>query len=127
MQRLLPETLALYVGLARPILIETARKGAKIKYGELIGRMDGPGRGYIAEVLESIADYEQAANRPKLTSVVVRSDTEAVGGGFFGLKGTPANLLRTTPGELQSAWLSEADLGYWLKELNAAYEYWKSD
>jgi len=127
MLRLLPDTLDEYVGMARPILIQIARDRSTITYGELMQRMDGcPGRGYIGDVLEKIAEIERVAERPKLTAVVIRSDTGMVGGGFFGLQGTPSNLLRTSPEEYQDSQLSVADQRYWEQELEGLYLYWRS-
>jgi hypothetical protein len=127
MPRLRPETLNEYVKIARPILVQIARDRSTITYGKLMQRMGGrPGRGYIAEVLEEIAETERAAERPKLTAVVVRSDTGMVGGGFFGLQDTPSNLLRTSPDEWQDSRLSTADRRYWEQELERLYRYWQT-
>ncbi len=125
--RLRPENLAANVSIARPILIRVAQQRGTITYGELMNLMRGqPGRGYIGEVLGRIAELEQEADRPKLTAVVVRTDTGTVSGGFFGLPGTPSNLLRSSPEEWQNHWLSAADRDYWQRQLTFLYQYWQS-
>ncbi len=121
-RRLRPATLVRCINMATPILIETAKASGTITYYELMGRMGGsPGRGYIGEVLETIADTEREAHRPKLTAVVVTEPTGAVSGGFFGLKDTPAPLKRTTPEEWQDNRLSKADRRYWQEQLEILY------
>jgi len=124
--RLRPDTLREYVQRARPILIEVAKREALITYGELIDRLGGgPGRGYIAEVLDQISRTECNERHPKLSAVVVRSDTGMVGGGFFGLPQTPAAIRRLTREEWQNSRLSEADRQYWQNELQEVYRYWR--
>lgn len=123
---LLPDTLRYYVERARPILIEVTRQRTVITYGDLIDRMGGgPGRGYIAEVLDQISRTECNERRPKLSAVVVRSDTGMVGGGFFGLPQTPAAIRRLTREEWQNPHLSEADYQYWQNQLQEVYRYWQ--
>lgn len=123
---LLPDTLRYYVERARPILIEVARQRTVITYGDLIDRMGGgPGRGYIGEVIGQISEEEREARCPKLSAVVVRSDSQMVGGGFFGLPDTPDAIRRSSPEEWQDPFLSEADYQYWHNQLQEVYRYWQ--
>lgn len=122
---LLPDTLEEHVRRAQPILIEVAKRGAFITYGELMKKLGGPGRGYIGEVIGQISETEVSEGRPKLSAVVVRSDTWMVGGGFFGLPHTPKAIRRSTPEELQDPNLSDADFEYWQNELQKVYRYWQ--
>jgi len=126
--RLRPETLNRYVQVARPILIEVARQGKTIKYKELQEQQVSPGRGYIGEVVGRISEIELEAKpkRPKLSAVVVRSDTGEVGGGFFGLPDTPQAIRRSTPEEWQNPHLSEADHQYWQSQLREVYRCWRA-
>ena len=125
MARLRPETLREYVAMARPILIRVAKQRTLITYAELSNRMGGPGRAYIAEVLEQICIRECKEGRPKLPAVVVRSNTQMVGGGFFGLPNTPEAVKRSTPEEWKNPRLSKADWEFWQNELENVYNYWK--
>ncbi len=126
--RLSPKKLAACVDLARPILIEVAIcKEGRITYKDLLIRMEGhPGMSYIGEVLDRIVDLELEARRPKLSAVVVRVDTDEVGGGFFGLPKTPSDLLRTSPKEWRNPKLNGADRDYWHKQLKCVYKHWQS-
>jgi hypothetical protein len=122
---LLPDTLEEYVRKAQPLLIEVAKRKAFITYGELIKKLGGPGRGYIGEVIGQISENEVSEGRPKLSAVVVRSDTWMVGGGFFGLPQIPKAIRRSTPEKLQDPNLSDADYKYWQGELKEVYRYWR--
>ncbi len=83
--RLSPNKLAASVNVAYPILIRVATKGDYITYTDLlIGMGRKPGMPYIGQVLNRIAELEREAGHPKLTAVVVRVDTEKVGGDFSG-------------------------------------------
>lgn len=121
--KLLPETLAAYVERARSILIEVAKEKRTITYGELMSRLGGPGRGYIGEVVGRISEIEYQNRHPKLSAVVVTAATGMVGGGFFGLPGTPGNVRRSTREELQDCSLSAADKEYWQQELRRVYNH----
>ena len=125
MRRLSPGILEECVEMARPILVEIAKAEMTIKYKQLMNMMGNrPGRGYIAEVLEQISRIEYKAGHPKLSAVVVRADTGMVGGGFFGLPGTPESIRRSN-GEWQNPRLSKADEAYWQDELRKVYYYWR--
>jgi hypothetical protein len=121
--RLSPETLAEYVERARPILAEIARQKGMITYRKLMNRLGGPGRAYIGEVVGRISEIECQNGRPRLSAVVVNAGTNTVGGGFFGLPGTPQNIRRSTRQEWQNPKLSKADKRYWQQELARVYAY----
>jgi len=123
--RLQPDSLREYVERARPILIEVARRRTVITYAELMNRLGGPGRAYIGEVIGRISEIELQAGRPKLSAVVVRSDTRTVGGGFFGFPDTPQAIRRSRPEEWQNPYLTETDREYWHNQLQEVYRYWQ--
>ena len=125
MNRLLPSNLAYYVSKAKPILVRIAKQITTIKYGELIKEMNGPGRGYIAEVLEELSKFETQQGHPKITALVVRKDTGMVSGGFFGLPKTPENVRRTTPEGYNNPKLSAQDIKYWEEQKQKVYDYWQ--
>lgn len=121
--KLLPETLAAYVKRARPILLEAAKDKITITYGELLSRLGGPGRRYIGEVVGRISKIDYQNGHPKLSALVVTAATGMVGGGFFGLPGTPENVRRSTREAFQDCNLSEADEQYWQQELMRVYSH----
>lgn len=124
--RLQLQTLERYVEMARPILIEVARQRTVITYEKLMDRLGGgPGRGYIGEVVGRVTEIEQEDWHPKLSAVVVRSDTHMVGGGFLGFPDTPQAIRRSTPEEFQNPHLSQADQKYWQGQLQEVYRYWQ--
>ena len=126
MARLLPTTLNKYVEMARPILIQKAKQEGRITYKELTDRLGGcPGRAYIGEVVGRISEIEWEEKCLKLSAVVVRSDTQMVGGGFFGLPNTPETIRRSTRKEWQNPCLSEADREEWHRQLEKVYRYWR--
>ena len=125
MGRLSPDILGKCIAMARPILVEIAKKKTTITYKELMDRMGGsPGRGYVGEVVGRISEIEWKAGRPKLSAVVVRSDTGMVGGGFFGLPGTAGSIRRST-GDWQNPKLSKPEQRYWRDELAKVYDHWR--
>ena len=82
----MPHELREYSEKARPILIGIARRRTLITYDSLMYKLgSGPGREYSGEVARKLSEDELEAGHPKLSAVVVRSDTKMVGGGFLGL------------------------------------------
>ncbi len=117
-----PETLTRYVELARPILIERARLRTNVTYVELQGLMGGPGLEHMGELVGQISLNEIGSGRPKLSAVVINS-TGNVGGGFFGLPKTPANVRRVTAEEQQNQTLTDEEEHYWRQELERVCAY----
>ena len=125
--RLRRKTLATCVDLAYPILIELAKKGDTVTYGELVDLMRGrPGTRCIGEVLDRIAELERRADHPKLTAVVIRADTQAVGGGFLALPNTPKKLRRKSSEERRNHRLSADDWSYWQQQRACVYRHYQS-
>ena len=127
MGRLSPKVLEECVQMAIPILKEVAREGpeARITYGDLMKKMNGrPGRGYIGEVVGKISEIEWEKRQLKPSALAVHSGTGMVSGGFFGLPGTPANVLRG-----QDRWpdpnLTLAEEEYWRSEFKKVHEEYR--
>ena len=122
--RMKPRTLAKYAKLARPILINVAKNRDTITYDCLSGMMGGkPGARRVGEVLDHI---DESGAEVKLSALVVRVDTQKVGGGFFGLPGTPPRLLRRSRKKRRNPILSDADETYWRQQLALVYQYYRS-
>jgi hypothetical protein len=121
----MPHELREYSEKARPILIGIARQRTLITYDSLMYKLgSGPGREYSGEVVRRVSEEELKAGHPKLSAVVVRSDTRMVGGGFLGLPGTPELVKRSRLSEWTDAELNVDDQKYWHSELRRVYDYW---
>lgn len=118
--------LARYAELARSVLIEVAQDKDEhtITYKHLVARMGGkPSVGHIGEVLDYM---ERSGSKIKLSALAKRVDTNKVGGGFFGLPGTPPRLLRTSRKARRNPRLSDADEAYWLQQKALVYQHYQS-
>ncbi len=114
--KLRPETLKKYVKLARPILVSVAKARTFITYDELKGRMGGPGRGYIGEVLEEVSDSEYEKGRPLLSALVVHTVDLLPGNGFWEL--------RVLPPPLKNASMKDK-IYRWCEECRKAWKHWQ--
>jgi hypothetical protein len=78
-----------YAQRARHELVNAARRHLTVSYGFLMRTLGGPGRAYIAQVLEKVAEAEHAKGRPPLTAIVVHESQKArPGAGFWTLSMT---------------------------------------
>lgn len=121
----------------RKRLIEVAKGGETITYGELMEEFGIP-RGHpkpgigIGPVVGGISDYEYSKGRPLVSAVVVRanSGTEICsqghpGGGFFGLNGIPVHLERP-PSARRNASLTTDEQRFVKEEQEKVWDYWKT-
>jgi len=126
-ERLSSDQLDDYADKARLILIETAKRRTLITYDTLMYKLNcGPGRDLCGDIVRKVSEIELAEGRPKLSAVVIRSDTRMVGGGFFGLPNTPDSIKRSSWEEWRNPQLSMEEQDYWHSELQKVYEYWHS-
>ena len=103
------------------LLVETAREGKVIQYGDLshitgISLM-GRGRSRLSSLLQACCKGEIDDGRPMLGSVVVRKDTGMPGDGYFRVA---SKLGRFTGGT------EPAKRAFWSEELQRVYDYWSS-
>jgi hypothetical protein len=125
-ERLKPEKLNDYADKARLILIETAKRQTLITYDTLMYKLNcGPGRKLCGDIVRKVSEIELAEGRPKLSAVVIRSDTRMVGGGFFGLADTPDAIKRSTWEQWKNPQLCTKEQEYWHGELRKVYNYWR--
>jgi len=125
MNRLMPHELRNYSERARPILVGIAKRRTLLTYDSLMYKLGvGPGREYSGEVVRKISEDESQDGHPKLSAVVVRGDTKMVGGGFFGLSGTPELVQRSSLVEWRNPELNLKEQEYWHSELKRVYDYW---
>jgi len=111
-----PETLKKYVELARPILIEVAKRENTITYKNLMEKMGGPGRGYIGEILEEICQRERDEKRPLLSALVVHSNDQLPGYAFWKLSFMPEGIRNGT---------KEAKRKFWKQQRSEVWKKWK--
>ena len=124
-EQLRPYQLDEYIEKARSILVKTARSQTLITYDTLMYKLNlGPGRKVCGEIVRKVSEVELSAGRPKLSAVVVRSDTRMVGGGFFGLPNTPESVKRSKWEEWHDPIINLEAQEYWHDELRRVYEYW---
>jgi len=124
-ERLSPYQLGDYAEKARLILIEIAKRRTLITYDSLMYKLNcGPGRKTCGDIVRKVSETELAEGRPKLSAVVIRSDTRMVGGGFFGLPGTPDSIKRSKWEEWHNPLLNSEEQEYWSDELRKVYYYW---
>jgi hypothetical protein len=104
--RLLPETLEYYVERARGILIDIARGKRKekfITYQELMDEMGGPGRGFIAEVLDEVSCSEHDRGHPLITALVIHRQNRQPGYGFWYIRVLPDSVKPGFPISIQDS------------------------
>lgn len=114
-----PETLDYYVGRTRDILIDVARGKRKrkiITYGELMDEMGGPGRGYIAEVLEELCCSEHERGQPLLSALVIHSSDRLPGYGFWCIRILPERVRNFSDEEKRV---------FWMQECEKVWEFWR--
>jgi len=111
-----PETLKKYVKLALPILVGRAKRKKFITYSDLMNSMGGPGRGYIAEVLEEVSCTEHENERPLITALVVHKGDGLPGYGFW--------YIRILPNSIKNASIA-AKIDFWKKEYRRVWDYWE--
>jgi alkylated DNA nucleotide flippase Atl1 len=98
--------------------IQAARNKQPIFYGKIAEIMGLPQSGdhmarETGQILGEIGEYEHTHNRPLLSAVVVRSDKEKPGKGFF--------TLARELGELEE----NIDEGtFWKREIKRVYDTW---
>lgn len=102
---------------ARHILIDHARQGQTITYGELsasIQTVEIPYHSYaMSGLLRELHREEEAASRPGLATLVVRKSDGLPGPGYFK--------------SLAEAGIPEADFrAYWQTKFEAVCEYWQA-
>ena len=106
------ETLISYVESATDILIDVARgrrESKFISYSELMDEMGGPGRGYIAQVLDEVSCREHEKKHPLLSALVVHKTDRQPGYGFWCIKVLPKWVKNGSDIEKKAFWRRECD------------------
>jgi len=115
----------------REKLIEVARKGETITYGDLM-KSFGISRRYIGAVVGEISGHEYSKGRPLMSAIVVRSNSSTStcpkgvpGGGFFGLSGVPSRLRRPESAYGDSR-LTELEQQFARWQQEEVWKYWRT-
>jgi len=115
----------------REKLIEVARKGETITYGDLM-KSFGISRRHIGAVVGEISGHEYSEGRPLISAIVVRSNSSTStcpkgvpGGGFFGLSGVPGRLKRPEDAYGDSR-LTGSEQQFVREQQEEVWKYWKT-
>ncbi|MDP2931272.1 MAG: hypothetical protein Q8O05_02095 [Chloroflexota bacterium] len=124
---------AKYVKDAHRILVENAKAGKVVYYGELPvfnvlkERFGDDAARLIGLILGACSEYEASRGRPLISSIVVSQDTSEPGRGFYGLAAVPVSL-STATWEGQGKKPPQIVIGkredFWLDELQDTLDYW---
>ena len=116
-----------------PALIENAKSGKIVFYGELPvfnqlkERFKDAAPKLIGSIVGACGEYEATKGRPLISAIVISRDTSEPGRGFYSLSTIPYNLcLDTWEGqdiEPPSIVINKRQ-EFWLSELQAVLEYW---
>ncbi len=112
------ETLRFYVESATDILIQVAqgkREDKVISYSELMDEMGGPGRGYIAEVLDEVSCRTYDKDHLLLSALVVHKIDRQPGYGFWCIRVLPETVKNASDIQKKAFWREQRDKvwGYW--------------
>jgi serine/threonine protein kinase HipA of HipAB toxin-antitoxin module len=77
--------------------------------------MGGPGRGYIAEVLEEVSCSEYQRGCPLLTALVVHSFDRLPGYGFWYIRDLPESIKNASDYQ---------KIKFWEEECRRVWQYW---
>jgi hypothetical protein len=119
----------------RKKLIEVAKRGETITYGELMKEVKIPRGGRkpeigIGGVVGQISEDEHCEGRPRLSAIAVRTHSRRKncpqghpGGGFFGLEGIPPEFIR--PRDHSNLILTSREKQFVKQEQEKVWNYWK--
>ena len=122
-----------YVMDSYDVLIERAKSGRTIFYGELPvfdelkERFGDTASTLIGSIIGACSEYEITKNRPTISSIVINRETREPGEGFYSLSAVPYHLCRYAweeqnikPPQIVVQKREE----FWLSELQETLEYW---
>jgi hypothetical protein len=117
-----------------PLIVERAKAGETIFYGELPcfnvlrDRFADGVRKVIGFIVGACSEYETANDRPPISAIVITKDTGEPGEGFYGLSLIPPNLSMDM-WELQHRTPTEAVANerekFWLEQLKKVFNHWR--
>jgi hypothetical protein len=118
---------------AYPVLVDSAKKGRFIAYGE-VGAKIGlyVGSEYfqlkIGYIVGACSEYERLNGRPLISAIVVNDTTRYPGRGFWGFTTIPRKIrLSIQYSDIESGYVMSNDmLDFWSAEVKRIFEYWGS-
>lgn len=82
----------------------------------------------IGWIVGACSEYEYQQGRPLISALVVSSETNQPGKGFWGLPGIPSHLRKVTKIEDTTSFvIKEGRDSFWIEELWRIDQYWKSN
>ncbi|MBI2851622.1 MAG: hypothetical protein HYX84_00750 [Chloroflexi bacterium] len=128
------EEFARFVNESYDVIVQSAKKGSPIFYGQLPcfdllrGRFGDGVRKVIGMVVGACSEYDVANGRPPISAIVVTQDTAQPGEGFYGLS-TIADDLSTrrweSRGRKPSPSVIRESAIFWLEQVQKVFECWK--
>jgi len=117
---------------ASPLLIDTAKKGKFVTYGEVGGKIGlYVGSEYfqlkIGFVVGACSDYENIKGRPLISAIAVNDTTKYPGQGFWGLARIAGNVrLNIQYSDIESGYIMNNEmLDFWSSEVKRVFDCWK--
>ena len=117
---------------AYPLLVDAARRGKLVTYGEVGGKIGlYVGSDYfqlkIGYIVGACSDYESIKGRPLLSAIVVNETTKYPGQGFWGLSRIPGNIrLNIQYSDIESGYVMTNEmLEFWSAEVKRAFGWWR--
>lgn len=127
------EEYAQFVKDSYSVIVEWAKKGSTIFYGELpcfdllqARFADGVGK-VIGFVVGACSEYDVANTRPPISAIVINKDSGEPGQGFFGLSILPRRLsieVWESKGIKPPPSISREREAFWLEQVRKVFEYW---
>lgn len=123
-----------YVEESYPLILERAKMGQPIYYGELPcfsvlqSRFADGVQKVIGLIVGACSEYDIENDRPPISAIVIGQDSNKPGTGFFGLSKTPPHLSTVNWEHIKINPPSDIVLArekLWFKQLNEVFEYWK--
>jgi len=124
---------AQYVKDSYQVLVNSAKSGKMVFYGELPAfdelkeRFGDAVPTLIGSIVGACSEYEATKGRPLISSIVINKETREPGEGFYGLSAVPYNLCKDTwEGQtMEPPWIvTSKRQEFWLSELKETLEYW---
>jgi len=117
---------------AYPVLVDAAKRGRLITYGEVGGKIGlYTGSEYfqlkIGYVVGACSDYENIKGRPLLSAIVVNETTRYPGQGFWGLSRIPTSIrLNIQYSDIESGYVMTNEmLDFWSAEVKRVFDWWQ--
>jgi len=117
---------------AYPVLVDAAKRGRLITYGEVGGKIGlYVGSDYfqlkIGYIVGACSEYENIKRRPLISAIVVNDTTSYPGQGFWGFSKIPSIIrLNIQYSDIESSYVMTNDmLDFWSAEVKGVFNWWR--